>query len=106
MLRSQKGQKPLSPPDPYVFGTRLNARRRIRERQNTFPFFYLTIFLMTPNSTAELDHLLSRALTDIAAADDSVTVEQLRVALLGRQGAVTTQLKPVSYTHLTLPTKA
>ncbi len=50
---------------------------------------------MTSNTTTELDHLLSRALTDIAAADDSAAVEQLRVALLGRQGAVTTQLKQI-----------
>ena len=50
---------------------------------------------MTSNSTVGLDDLLSRALTDIAAADDSAAVEQLRVALLGRQGAVTTQLKQI-----------
>ena len=48
---------------------------------------------MTSNSTAELDRLLSQALADISAAEDSAAVEQLRVSLLGRQGAVTAQLK-------------
>ena len=48
---------------------------------------------MTSNSTAELDRLLSQALADISAAKDSSAVEQLRVGLLGRQGAVTGQLK-------------
>ncbi|HAA35400.1 MAG TPA: phenylalanine--tRNA ligase subunit alpha, partial [Gammaproteobacteria bacterium] len=48
---------------------------------------------MTSNSTVELDRLLSQALSDIATAKDSAAVEQLRVSLLGRQGAVTAQLK-------------
>ena len=48
---------------------------------------------MNSNSTAQLDHLLNQALSDISAAKDSAAVEQLRVALLGRQGAVTAQLK-------------
>ncbi len=48
---------------------------------------------MNVSPIAELDRLLDDALSDIADASDSAAVEQLRVALLGRQGTVTAQLK-------------
>ncbi len=48
---------------------------------------------MNASPIAELDLLLGSALSEISATPDSAAVEQLRVALLGRQGTVTAQLK-------------
>ena len=48
---------------------------------------------MNASPIAELDLLLGSALSEISAAPNSVAIEQLRVALLGRQGTVTAHLK-------------
>jgi phenylalanyl-tRNA synthetase alpha chain len=48
---------------------------------------------MNASPIAELDLLLGNALSEISAAPNSAAVEQLRIALLGRQGTVTAQLK-------------
>ena len=48
---------------------------------------------MNASPIAELDLLLGSALSEISATPNSAAVEQLRVALLGRQGTVTAQLK-------------
>ncbi|MBT3430060.1 MAG: phenylalanine--tRNA ligase subunit alpha, partial [Proteobacteria bacterium] len=48
---------------------------------------------MNASPIAELDLLLGNALSEISAAPNSAVVEQLRIALLGRQGTVTAQLK-------------
>ncbi len=48
---------------------------------------------MNVSPIAELNRLLDDGLSDIAGAPNSAAVEQLRVALLGRQGTVTAKLK-------------
>ncbi len=50
---------------------------------------------MNSSPIADLDRLLSEGMLEIANADHSATVEGLRVALLGRQGTVTAQLKQI-----------
>ena len=42
---------------------------------------------------SDLEHLSTRALADIAAADTPDALEALRVALFGKQGRVTAQMK-------------
>lgn len=50
---------------------------------------------MNSSPIADLDRLLSEGMVEIANAGDSAAVEHLRVALLGRQGTVTAQLKQI-----------
>src|SRR5690606_8876520 len=45
------------------------------------------------NPMSEIESLAARALADIAAAQDLEALEALRVGLLGKQGAITAQLK-------------
>ena len=51
---------------------------------------------------------LSAEITEVIEAVSGTTtlsaLETIRIAHLGRKGYLTLQLKPVSYTHLTLPT--
>ena len=42
---------------------------------------------------SDIDNLTAKALADIAAADSPQAIEALRVALLGKSGSVTAQLK-------------
>src|SRR5690606_11031784 len=50
-------------------------------------------FLFSGNEMTGIEELGRRALADIAAADTPAALEQLRVALLGKGGSVTAQLK-------------
>src|SRR5690606_14096587 len=57
------------------------------EGRKSFPmFFYGT-------RMSAIETLTAQALTDIAAADSPAAVESLRVALLGKSGSITAQLK-------------
>ncbi|HRF83737.1 MAG TPA: phenylalanine--tRNA ligase subunit alpha, partial [Pseudoxanthomonas sp.] len=42
---------------------------------------------------SDIESLSARALADIAAAQDPEALDALRVALLGKQGSITAQLK-------------
>ncbi len=49
--------------------------------------------LWTPPAMSDIDALSTQALADIAAADTPDAIEALRIALLGKSGSVTAQLK-------------
>ena len=52
----------------------------------------------------QLEAIRKTALDAISNAGKAEDLEALRVRYLGKKGELTAVLKPVSYTHLTLPT--
>ena len=55
----------------------------------------------------DLSALESDLSSQISEANDLSSLDAVRVHALGKKGVISEQMKtPVSYTHLTLPTKA
>ena len=52
----------------------------------------------------QLKSIDERAKEELSHIDDAKLLEDFRVRFLGKKGEITSILKPVSYTHLTLPT--